>query len=97
MTKLPLRTFVRTMSSLSNNSLVQNNLTKYFQDKIQINGPITVAEFMRESLKTYYNSEKVFGSDGDFITSPEISQLYGEVSELRHRRLELKFMIFRTW
>lgn len=74
------RSIVRTIASLQNNLPVQQNLTKYFQDKIRINGPITLAEYMRESLKTYYNSGNVFGSDGDFITSPEISQLYGEVS-----------------
>lgn len=72
---------VRTVSTLQKNISVQNNLTKYFQDKIRVSGPVTVAEFMRESLKTYYNSGKVFGSDGDFITSPEISQLYGEVTK----------------
>lgn len=72
---------IRTITTFQKSIPVQHNLTKYFQDKIRISGPITVAEFMRESLKTYYNSEKVFGSDGDFITSPEISQLYGEVSK----------------
>lgn len=70
---------VRTITTFQKTTPVQQNLTKYFQDKIYVNGPITVAEFMRESLKTYYNSGKVFGSDGDFITSPEISQLYGEM------------------
>lgn len=74
----------RSISSIQKNILVHHNLTKYFQDKIRISGPITVEEYMRQSLKTYYNSGKVFGSDGDFITSPEISQLYGEVSKLRH-------------
>lgn len=72
---------VRNITSLHNNVPVQHNLKKYFLDKIRINGPITVADYMRQSLKTYYNNEKVFGSDGDFITSPEISQLYGEVSQ----------------
>jgi len=78
--KLQPRSIVRTIATFQNNLPVQQNLTKYFQDKIRINGPITLAEYMRESLKTYYNSGNVFGSDGDFITSPEISQLYGEVS-----------------
>lgn len=72
---------IRTLTNYQKNIPIKLNLTKYFQDKIRINGPITVAEFMRESLKTYYNSGKVFGSGGDFITSPEISQLYGEVSK----------------
>jgi len=78
--KLQPRSIFRTTTTFQNNLLVRQNLTKYFQNKIHINGPITLAEYMRESLKTYYNSGNVFGSDGDFITSPEISQLYGEVS-----------------
>lgn len=72
---------IRTVTTFQKSLPVNHNLTKYFQDKIRITGPITVAEYMRESLRKYYNSEKVFGSDGDFITSPEISQLYGEVSK----------------
>lgn len=79
--RLKPRFIIRTITTFQNHVSVQQDLTKYFQDKIRINGPITVAEYMRESLKTYYNSGQVFGSDGDFITSPEISQLYGEVSK----------------
>jgi NADH dehydrogenase [ubiquinone] 1 alpha subcomplex assembly factor 7 len=30
----------------------------------------------------YYINRDVFGTDGDFTTSPEISQLFGEVMEL---------------
>lgn len=77
--RLKPRFIIRTITTFQNHVLVQQDLTKYFQDKIRINGPITLAEYMRESLKTYYNSGQVFGSDGDFITSPEISQLYGEM------------------
>uniref|UniRef100_A0A2S2PGN3 Protein arginine methyltransferase NDUFAF7 n=1 Tax=Schizaphis graminum TaxID=13262 RepID=A0A2S2PGN3_SCHGA len=77
--KLKPRFVIRTITTFQNNASVQQDLTKYFQDKICINGPITLAEYMRESLKTYYNSGNVFGSDGDFITSPEVSQLYGEM------------------
>lgn len=79
--RLNVKTIARTLTTFQNNTPVQHNLTKYFQNKIQINGPITVAEYMHNSLKSYYNSGKIFGSDGDFITSPEISQLYGEVSK----------------
>lgn len=46
-------------------------------------GPITVAEYMSEVLTNpqagYYTQRQVFGTAGDFITSPEISQMFGEM------------------
>jgi SAM-dependent MidA family methyltransferase len=32
----------------------------------------------------YYTKKEVFGSEGDFVTAPEVSQLFGEVSESYH-------------
>ena len=34
---------------------------------------------MLDPTDGYYSREKVFGKEGDFITSPEISQSFGEV------------------
>lgn len=46
---------------------------------IAAEGPISVAEFMRTVLAAYYARGDVFGASGDFITAPEISQVFGEL------------------
>ncbi|CAF0890222.1 unnamed protein product [Rotaria sp. Silwood1] len=60
-----------------------NGLINYLSARIKTVGPITVAEFMREASlnpKYGYNTRhEVYGKKGDFITTPEISQLYAEL------------------
>ncbi|NVJ97217.1 MAG: SAM-dependent methyltransferase [Alphaproteobacteria bacterium] len=50
--------------------------------RIEASGPISLADYMAECLMHprhgYYQRERVFGSDGDFITAPEVSQMFGE-------------------
>lgn len=47
--------------------------------QIEGSGPISVAEYMRAANSEYYGSGDPFGVDGDFITAPEISQMFGEL------------------
>ena len=51
--------------------------------QIRASGPITVADFMAACLADpehgYYMRGEPFGRAGDFITAPEISQIFGEL------------------
>ncbi len=47
--------------------------------QIEGSGPISVAEYMRAANNEYYASGDPFGVEGDFITAPEISQMFGEL------------------
>ena len=48
-------------------------------DAIKANGPMPLDAFMDACNAYYYATRDPFGTDGDFTTAPEISQMYGEL------------------
>lgn len=55
------------------------DLSKSLRRLIRETGPISLAHYIAESNARYYASRDPLGSEGDFITAPEISQMFGEL------------------
>ena len=65
---------------------MKNTVSNLLMNKIKAKGPISIEEYMEVALTHpefgYYRSQKAIGKDGDFITAPEISQMFGELCGL---------------
>lgn len=78
-----MRTLARSLRTLCTKSC-PTPLQEALVRRIRFSGPLTVADYMRECLTHpthgYYTTRpNVLGARGDFITAPEVSQVFGEL------------------
>jgi SAM-dependent MidA family methyltransferase len=63
-----------------------SRLKQRIVEQIRTLGPIPANEFMAQCLfdpiEGYYTTREPFGAAGDFITAPEISQMFGELAAI---------------
>ncbi len=68
--------------------------------RISLAGPMPVRQYMELCLNHpvhgYYTTRDPLGRDGDFITSPEVSQVFASLSDCGRRRPGIRWDSRRT-
>jgi len=59
--------------------LTATELADMLRQQMTDHGPVSIADYMAAANSVYYASHDPLGRQGDFITSPEISQMFGEL------------------
>ena len=71
------------------------DLSELLHHKISQSGPLSISRYLQDCLMHpeggYYQRQAVFGTEGDFITAPEISQIFGEMLAAFHAHIHTLF------
>ena len=74
------------------------NINNHIKNIININGPLSIDKFTQIATSYYYSNFDSIGQHGDFITAPEISQMFGEIiaiylSEMWYQKVNAPFTL----